>query len=182
MQEAPCLSPVYSMLIGSERLPIPDGFFFFFGGGSFCFVCTVLSLSGNSGRVTWQDQRCPVLHVQAGSFRVSVIHRTLTWTTGSLYISSCFFVSSLLVFFFVGENKVIHTDLLYRYFCWMPKPGSRQIRPAFPRKMRLTNNPWKNEIPWDRDVQQGTAIFNEWKSFSVEVQVFHTKFYQIWEG
>ena len=29
------------------------------------------------------EQRHPVLHVNAGSFRVSVIHRTLTWTAGS---------------------------------------------------------------------------------------------------
>ena len=31
-----------------------------------------------------QDQRYPVLHMHAGSFCLSVIHRTLTWTTGSL--------------------------------------------------------------------------------------------------
>ena len=42
------------------------------------------------GRFTWvrlqqpQEQRYPVLQVHAGSFRVSVIHRTLTCTTGSL--------------------------------------------------------------------------------------------------
>ena len=29
-------------------------------------------------------QRYPVLQAHAGSFRVSVIHQTLTWTTGSL--------------------------------------------------------------------------------------------------
>ena len=34
-----------------------------------------------------QEQRYPVLQVHAGSFRVSVIHRTLTWTTGS--VTSC---------------------------------------------------------------------------------------------
>ena len=51
---------------------------------------TWLPLSGNSGRLTWvrpqqpQEQRYPVLHVHAGSIRVSVIHRTLTWPTGSL--------------------------------------------------------------------------------------------------
>ena len=88
---------------------------------------TLLSLSGNSGRLTWvwlqqpQDKRYPVLQVRikkqqhcfipfgkfgptylgmaaaaaraallsptsvyAGSFRVFVIHRNLTWTTGSL--------------------------------------------------------------------------------------------------
>ena len=31
-----------------------------------------------------QEQRYPVLQVHAGSFRVSVIHRTLKWTIGSL--------------------------------------------------------------------------------------------------
>ena len=31
-----------------------------------------------------QDQRYPVLQVHAGPVRVSVIHRTLTWTTGSV--------------------------------------------------------------------------------------------------
>ena len=31
-----------------------------------------------------QEQRYPVLQVHDGSFRVSVIHRTETWTTGSL--------------------------------------------------------------------------------------------------
>ena len=31
-----------------------------------------------------QEQRYPVLQVHAGSFRVSVIHQSLTWTTGSL--------------------------------------------------------------------------------------------------
>ena len=53
-------------------------------------VYTLFTLSGNSGRLTWvrlqqlHEQRYPVLQVHAaGSFRVSVIHRTLTWTTGS---------------------------------------------------------------------------------------------------
>ena len=51
---------------------------------------TLLSLSGNSGRLTWvrlqqpREQRYPALQVHAGSFRVSVIHRTLTWTPGCL--------------------------------------------------------------------------------------------------
>ena len=50
----------------------------------------LLSLSGNLGHLTCerlqqpQEQRHPVLHMHAGSFRVSVIHRTLTWSTGSL--------------------------------------------------------------------------------------------------
>ena len=54
------------------------------------FIHTLLSLSENYGRLTWvwlqqaQEQRYPVLQVHSGSFRVSVIHRTLTWTTGSL--------------------------------------------------------------------------------------------------
>ena len=49
-----------------------------------------LSLSENSGRLTWvrlqqpQEQRYPFLQVHVGSFCVSVIHRTLTWTTGHL--------------------------------------------------------------------------------------------------
>ena len=53
-------------------------------------IIIILSLSGNSGSLTWvrlqqpQEQRYPVLQVYAGSFRVSVIHRTPTWTTGSL--------------------------------------------------------------------------------------------------
>ena len=56
----------------------------------FSLKYTLLSLSGNSGRLTWvrlqqpQKQRYPDLQVHAGSFRVSVIHRTLRWTTGSL--------------------------------------------------------------------------------------------------
>ena len=51
---------------------------------------TLLSLSGNSGRLTLvrlqkpQEQRCLVLQVHAGSFSVSVIYRTQTRTTGSL--------------------------------------------------------------------------------------------------
>ena len=62
-----------------------------------CLTCvllflyyTLLSLSGNFGRLTRvrlqqpQEQRYPVLQVHAGSFCVSVIHRILTWTTGSL--------------------------------------------------------------------------------------------------
>ena len=49
-----------------------------------------LYLSGNSGSRTRvklqqpQERRYPVLQVHAGFFRVSVIHRTLTWTTGFL--------------------------------------------------------------------------------------------------
>ena len=60
--------------------------------GQYCLylLYTFLSLSGNSGCLTWvrlqqpQEQRYPVLQVHDGSFIVSVIHRTLTWTTGSL--------------------------------------------------------------------------------------------------
>ena len=54
---------------------------------SFCLFYTLLSLSGNLGRLTWvrlqqpQEQRNPVLQVHAGTVRVSVIDRTLTWTT-----------------------------------------------------------------------------------------------------
>ena len=54
----------------------------------FCFLHTLLPLSGNSGRLTRvrlqqpQEQRYPVLQEHAGSFRVSVIHRTQTWTKG----------------------------------------------------------------------------------------------------
>ena len=46
-----------------------------------------MSLSGNSGRLTWvrlqqpQEHRYPVLQVLYGSFRHTLIHRTLTWTT-----------------------------------------------------------------------------------------------------
>ena len=49
----------------------------------FCFY-TLLSLTGNSGRLTWlrlqqpQEQRYPVMQVSV--YRVSVVHRTLTWT------------------------------------------------------------------------------------------------------
>ena len=68
------------------------------------FLYILLSLSGNSGRGTWvrlqqsQEQRYihPVLQVHAGSFRVVVIHPTLTWTTGGLtcvrdqsYVCAC---------------------------------------------------------------------------------------------
>ena len=54
-----------------------------------CFLCTLLSLSGSSGCLTqvWlqqpQEQWYPVLQVHAGSVCVSIIHQTLTWTTGS---------------------------------------------------------------------------------------------------
>ena len=54
------------------------------------FLNTLLSLSGNLGRLTRvrlqqpQEQRYPVLQVHAVSFRVSVIHRTLAWAKGSL--------------------------------------------------------------------------------------------------
>ena len=55
------------------------------------FKYTLLSPSGNSGRLTRvrlqqpQEQPYPVIDMHAGSrFRVSVIHRTLTWTTESL--------------------------------------------------------------------------------------------------
>ena len=50
----------------------------------------IYTLAGNLGRSTWtrkkqpQEMRYPVLQVHAGSVRVSVIHRTLTWTTWSL--------------------------------------------------------------------------------------------------
>ena len=65
------------------------------GEHSFFFIITnilqtLLSLSGNLGRLPWvrlqqpQERRYPVLGVHAGSFCVSVIHQTLTWTTGSL--------------------------------------------------------------------------------------------------
>ena len=49
------------------------------------FLHTLLSLSGNLGCLTWQkkEQHYPVLQVHAGSFHVSIIHQTLTWTTGS---------------------------------------------------------------------------------------------------
>ena len=61
-------------------------FYFLF----FIFLILLLSLPGNSARLTrvWlqqpQEQRYPVLQVHAGPFRISVIHWTLTWTTGSL--------------------------------------------------------------------------------------------------
>ena len=47
---------------------------------------TFLSLWENSGRLTWvrlpaaARAELPVLQVHAGSFRIFVIHRTLTWT------------------------------------------------------------------------------------------------------
>ena len=54
------------------------------------FYTLYFPFSGNSGLPTWvrlqlpQDQRYPVLQVHAGSFRHSVIHRTMTWSTGPL--------------------------------------------------------------------------------------------------
>ena len=54
------------------------------------FIYILFSLLWNLCHLTWvrlqqlQEQRYPVLQVYAGSFHVSVIHRTLTWTTGSL--------------------------------------------------------------------------------------------------
>ena len=39
---------------------------------------------GKATAATRQEQSYPVLQVHAGSFRVSVIHQTLTWTTGIL--------------------------------------------------------------------------------------------------
>ena len=71
----------------------------------FSLLCILKSLSGNSSRVTWvrlqqpQEQRYPVLQGHAGSFRVFIIQRTLTWTTGSL---TC-----------VGMRGVGHTDTLF---------------------------------------------------------------------
>ena len=59
------------------------GFFVF-------FLHLTPSLAGSSGRLTWvrlqlpQERRFLVLQVHADSFRVFVIYRTLTWTTGSL--------------------------------------------------------------------------------------------------
>ena len=56
----------------------------------FGFVLHFIIPFGNLDRLTWvriqqpQEQRYPVLQVHAGSFRVSVIYRSLTWTTGSL--------------------------------------------------------------------------------------------------
>ena len=41
-------------------------------------------MAGNSGRQPQEQRRYPVLQVHTGCFRVSVIHRALTWTTGSL--------------------------------------------------------------------------------------------------
>ena len=77
----PSLSP--SLHHVSGRHAVLDQFLYFY----IFFKYTLLSLSGNSGRLTWervqqpQEPRYPVLQVHAGSFRVSVIHRTLTWTT-----------------------------------------------------------------------------------------------------
>ena len=55
------------------------------------YIYTLLYLSGNSGRLITrvriqkpQEQRYPVLQVHAMSCRVNVVHRSLTWTTGSL--------------------------------------------------------------------------------------------------
>ena len=56
----------------------------------FLILYTLLFLSENSGHLTLvrlqqpQEQRYPVLQAHAGSFRISVIHRTLILTTGSL--------------------------------------------------------------------------------------------------
>ena len=51
-------------------------------------VYALLSLSGNSGRLTLGKAtaaaRAALPSTSAGSFRVSVIHRTLIWTTGFL--------------------------------------------------------------------------------------------------
>ena len=57
-------------------------------GGFFCK--RYYSFREILGRLTWvllqqpQEHRSPVLRVHAGSFRVSVIHRPLIWTTDSL--------------------------------------------------------------------------------------------------
>ena len=78
------LSPVTSWSPSDCIPPFKKKLYYYY------FVYTSLSLSGNSGRLTWvrlqqpQEQRYPVLQVHTGSFRVSVIHRTLTWTTGSI--------------------------------------------------------------------------------------------------
>ena len=60
----------------------------------FLIVYTLLPLSGNLGRLTWvrlqqpQEQHYPVLQVYAGSFRVSVIHQTLTCTWSFICVST----------------------------------------------------------------------------------------------
>ena len=74
----------------------------------FFIFCTLLSQLafcppvGNSGRFRQgkpaaTESRYPTLindKVHAGYFRVSVIHRTRTWTTGSLTCSTCSFLCS----------------------------------------------------------------------------------------
>ena len=75
---------------------LPHGLLYFYVGvfGLLVFFNTLSQwekfLMGNSGRFPQgqlQQSRYPTLinyEVHAGSFRVSVIHQTLTWTTGSL--------------------------------------------------------------------------------------------------
>ena len=88
-----CLRCPFSAIHDStkERLMIQitqtTGSIFYF---IYVILYTLLSLSGNLHHLTWvrpqqpQEQRYPVPQVHAGSFRVSVIHRAPTWTTGSL--------------------------------------------------------------------------------------------------
>ena len=61
------------------------GLYFFFIVLHFTIPFGKFGLPYLAGRLQQlQEQRYPVLQVIAGSFRISVIHRTLTWTTDSL--------------------------------------------------------------------------------------------------
>ena len=79
-------SPLQTAAMSHQRQGVRD---IFFCNINYNIIYTLLSLSGYLGRPTWerlqqpQEQRYPVLQVHAGSFSVSVIHRTLTWTSGS---------------------------------------------------------------------------------------------------
>ena len=64
-----------------------------------CLTCVTVRLQQP------QEQRYPVLQVHAGTFQVSVIHQTLTWTTGSLMCVHVIILACVYIHTGVG-----HTD------------------------------------------------------------------------
>ena len=91
-------------------------FFFFF------LLYTLLSLSGNTGLLTWvrlqqpQEERYPVLQVHDGSFRVSVIYRTLTDMDYKI-----FNVRSWSFLYVRIHTKDGHTDSEFAQHFWIRK-------------------------------------------------------------
>ena len=126
----------------------------------FFFFNTLLSLLGNSGRLTWvrlqqlQEQCYPVLQIHAGSFPFSVMHQILlTWTTGSFTDVR---MSSLCVRIHTGvghtpttsRHNFFRSEKLTNFYCapdgvrisglWISSPTIYQLSHPTPHHPSLT--------------------------------------------